>query len=135
MLFEQYQFEYTFTKKKKKTRGPEFPLCPAVINPTGIREDAGSIHGLTLWLDDLALLWAAVLVTDAARIPHCCGCVAGWWLQLWFDPYHGNFHMPQVGPKKKQNKTKKTKTTCLIDNFKVHYANFLKKSYFSSKIF
>ena len=32
-----------------------------------------------------------------------------WQLQLHFDPYPGNFHMLQVGPKKQKKKKKKKK--------------------------
>ena len=42
--------------------------------------------GLAQWVKDLALLGAVVQVVDMAQIPCCCGCGAGWWLQLRSDP-------------------------------------------------
>ena len=57
-----------------------------VTNPTSICEDAGSIPGPTQRIKDLVLLWAVVLVTDAAWILSCCGCDVGWQLQLQLDP-------------------------------------------------
>ena len=45
----------------------------AVMNPTSIHEDVGS---LTQWVKDPALLWAVVRVT-AAWILRCCGCGVG----------------------------------------------------------
>ena len=45
----------------------------AVMNPACIREDGGSIRGPAQWVEDLALLWAVLLVTGAAWIWRGCG--------------------------------------------------------------
>ena len=59
-------------------------------------KDAGLIPGLSQWVKDLALLPAMVQVTEAALIQCCCGCDVGRQLQLRFNFYPGNFHMPKV---------------------------------------
>ena len=56
--------------------------CGAVeMNPTGIHEDAGVIHDLPQWVQEMALTLFVVLVTDAAWIPCCYGCGVGRELQ------------------------------------------------------
>ena len=35
---------------------------------------------------------------SGSRIQRCCGYCVGWQLQLWFDPWPGNFHVLQVWP-------------------------------------
>ena len=70
----------------------------AVVNPTRIHEDPGSIPGLPQRMKDLGCheLWSRLQTT--ARIPHCCGCGVGRQLQFQFNPYPGNFRMPQGWP-------------------------------------
>ena len=90
-----------------------------LTNPSRNHGVAGSIPGLAQWVRDLALPWAVVYVADVARIPSCCGCGVGRWLQLWFNRWPGNLHMLRERPKnmaKKQKQTNKkgspVKKTC-----------------------
>ena len=69
-----------------------------LTNLTSNHEVVGSIPGPTQWVNDPALLRAVVQVTDVAQISCCYGCGVGRQLQLQFDPYPGNLHMPRVQP-------------------------------------
>ena len=53
----------------------EFPSRLAVMDPTSIHEDTGSIPGLNLWVKNLMFLGA--VVTGVVQIPGCCGCGVG----------------------------------------------------------
>ena len=57
-------------------------MAQRVKNRHGVREDAGLNPSLAQWVKDQALPKAAVEVTDAALIWHCCGCGVGQQLQL-----------------------------------------------------
>ena len=80
-------------------------MAQQVKNPTSILVDVGSNPGLTLWvkIQHCRKMWH---VADAARIPHCRICGMGRQLQLPFDLYPRNFHMPQMQPLKKERKKK-----------------------------
>jgi len=79
----------------------------AETNPPRNHEVADLITGLAQWLKDLMLPWAVVQVADAARIPRCCGSGVGQRLQLEFDPWPGNLHMPQAWPFKDKKPKKR----------------------------
>ena len=63
-----------------------------LMNPTSIHEDAGSIPDLSVGQGS----GITVQVADMAWILICCGCGVDQQLQLQFDPYPGNHHMPWV---------------------------------------
>ena len=71
-------------------------MAQRVKNLTSINEDA--IPCLAQWIKDLALMEVGAQAADVAYILYCCGRGLGWQLQLHFDPWPRNFHMPQVWP-------------------------------------
>ena len=73
-----------------------------VKNPTSVQKNEDLIPGLAQWVKGPALLQAAMSAVDTARIWHGCGYGVGWQPNLRFDPWPGNFHMPQMPPLKKK---------------------------------
>ena len=71
---------------------PRSSHCGSVMNPTSVHKDEVSIPGLIQRVKDPVLLWAVVYVDQQ--------------LQVQFNPYSGNLHMPQVWPLKKKKKKK-----------------------------
>ena len=68
----------------------------------------GSIPGLARWVGIRRChgLWCRLLMQLGS--PYCCGCGVGRRrLQLRFDPWPGNLHMPRERPKKWQKEKKK----------------------------
>ena len=98
-------------RKQQRTKQREFPLWLS-SNPWG--------WGFNPWPGS-ALQWPVVLVEDVAWIWCCWGCAIGWQLQLWFNPYPGNFHMPHMWPLKKKKKKKKKKTKQTKQGKRLHY--------------
>ena len=66
------------------------------VNPRSVCEVAHLIPGLAQGIKDPALLQAAAEVTDVAQMGCCHGCGIGQELQLRYDPWPGNVHMPQL---------------------------------------
>ena len=60
-------------RREKSTHKKSSHHGPAVMNQSRIHEDVGLIPGLTQWVKDLVLPWAAGLVTDMAWVQCCCG--------------------------------------------------------------
>ena len=52
-------------------------MAQRVTNLTSVHEDVGLIPGLTQWVEDLALLLAAMWVIDAAQTWCWRGCGVG----------------------------------------------------------
>ena len=74
-----------------------------------------------------------------AQVWYCCGCGIGWQLQqLQYDPLPGNFHMPQVQPKKEKKNCrlkKISKAFLSCTNIFHHGNNYLIVSFFGGGVF
>ena len=95
----------------KKMNLPGVPVMAQwLTSPTRNHGVVGSIPGLARWVGIRRChgLWCRLLMQLGS--PYCCGCGVGRQrLQLRFDPWPGNLHMPRERPKKWQKEKKKKK--------------------------
>ena len=96
----------------------------AETNPTRKHEVSGSIPGLDSWVEDPALPWAVVLVTDVARIWRCCGsgiypaAIAAIGPLAWEPPCATGTALKGQKDKKKKKKRNKPKLVAALGGWK-----------------
>ena len=73
-------------------------MAQLVKNPTSIREDAGSVSDLSLWVKGFSVAVSSGVGSRQLRSYIAVAVVQASSYQLQFDPYSGNFHMPWVQP-------------------------------------
>ena len=77
----------------------EFPLGSVVTNPTSTHEDASFISDLFQWVKRSRVAVSCGVGCRCGSDPHVAVAVGvSQQLQLQFDPWPGNFHMPRVRP-------------------------------------
>lgn len=70
-------------------------------------EDAGSIPGLTQWVENLALLQAALWAADTVCVRCCCGCGVGLGCSSHSAPSMGTSICCRCSPKKRTTTKKR----------------------------